>query len=169
MDRMSSIEFAYKNEQTEMDYYLKQAERSRNDVVKRLFETLASDEREHMQIITSLHERLVADGAWPQDVPIRVGKTSIGYILDQLPRNKHFQVEHDADDMTALKTAIDFEENGIKFYKELAGKCENPQERQFFDFLAEMEREHFLSIQDSILFLEDPATWFATKEHSGLE
>jgi rubrerythrin len=169
MDRMSSIEFAYKNEQTEMDYYLKQAQRSKNDVVKRLFETLAADEQEHMQVITLLHEKLVADGAWPPDVPIRVGKTSIGYILDQLPRNKHFQVEHDVDDMTALKAAIDFEENGIKFYKELAGKCENPQEMQFFDFLAEMEREHFLSIQDSILFLEDPATWFATKEHSGLE
>jgi rubrerythrin len=169
MDRMSSIEFAYKNEKTEMDYYLKQAERSSNEVVKRLFETLAADEGEHMKVIASLHAKLVEDGAWPQDVPIRVGKTSIGYILDQLPRNKHFQVEHDADDMTALKAAIDFEENGIKFYKELASKCENPQEMQFFDFLAEMEREHFLSIQDSILFLEDPATWFATNEHSGLE
>ena len=169
MDRMASIEFAYKNEQTEMEYYKEQAKRSKNDVVKKLFETLAADEKEHMQVITSLHEKLVADGAWPEDVPIRVGKTSLPYILDSLPRNKHFQVDHDADDLTALKTAIDFEENGMKFYKELAGVCENPQERQFFDFLAEMEREHFLSIQDSILFLEDPATWFATKEHSGLE
>ncbi len=169
MDRMSSIEFAHKNEKTEMDYYLKQAERSNNEVVKRLFETLASDEAEHMKVIGSLHEKLVANGSWPEDVPIRVGKTSIGYILDQLPRNKHFQVDHDVDDMTALKAAIDFEENGIKFYKELASKCENPQEQKFFEFLADMEREHFLSIQDSILFLEDPATWYATKERSGLE
>ena len=169
MDLMSSIEFAHKNEKTEIDYYLKQAERSNNEVVKRLFETLASDEAEHMKVIGSLHEKLVANGSWPQDVPIRVGKTSIGYILDQLPRNKHFKVEQDVDDMTALKAAVEFEENGIKFYKELAGKCENPQEKKFFEFLADMEREHFLSIQDSILFLEDPATWYATKERSGLE
>jgi rubrerythrin len=169
MDRMSSIEFAFKNENTEKDYYLKQAERSKNEVVKKLFETLAADEAEHMKVIGSLHQKLVAEGSWPADVPIRVGKTSIGYILDQLPRNKHFQVEHDVDDLTALKAAVDFEENGIKFYKELASKCENPQEQKFFEFLADMEREHYLSIQDSILFLEDPATWFATKERSGLE
>jgi hypothetical protein len=32
-----------------------------------------------------------------------------------------------------------------------------------------MEREHYLSIQDSIFYLEDPAGWFESKERGLLE
>ena len=164
MDRIPSIELAMKNEKSEMEYYQRQADRSTNEVVKKLFETLAGDEREHMHRIRHLHEKLTAEGAWPADLPIKVDGTNIRVVLDNLPRNRHFSVQHDAADLDAIRTAVEFEENGIKFYSDLAQACTNAQERAFFEFLAEMEREHFLSIKDSIFFLEDPEGWFETKE-----
>ena len=66
MDRMSSIELAIRNENTEMEYYLEQVRRSRNPVAKLLFETLAADEKEHMVRIEGLHRKLTADGSWPE-------------------------------------------------------------------------------------------------------
>ena len=169
MDRISSIELAIRNEAAEMEYYRARADKSENPVVKKLFETLAADEREHMTRIQTLHEKLTGQGAWPEDLPIKVaGKDNRGG-LDSLPRNRGVKVAQDADDLAALHKAEDFESNGIKFYEDLAKECINPQEQTFFKFLASMEREHYLSIQDSIFFLEDPEGWFESKEGVQLE
>ena len=146
MDRISSIELAIRNEAAEMEYYRERADSSSNPVVKRLFETLAADEREHMTRIKVLHEKLAGQGAWPKDLPIEVAGTVIQEVLENLPRNREFKVEQDADDLAALHKAEDFEANGIKFYEDLAKECVNPQEQTFFKFLASMEREHYLSI-----------------------
>ena len=75
MDRISSIEFAIKNEQTEKEYYLNEANRTKNPVAKRLFETLAADEEEHKNRLQVLYEKLIADGSWPKDVSVEVAGT----------------------------------------------------------------------------------------------
>ena len=69
MNRMASIELAINNEKAEMAFYNNESERSRNPVAKQLFRTLAGEEEEHMTRIQKLHDRLVADGSWPREVP----------------------------------------------------------------------------------------------------
>ena len=168
MDRMSSIELAIKNESTEMAFYLNEARRSENPVAKALFETLAEDEKEHMTRLTSLHEKLVADGSWPSEVPIEVNNTNIGEVLRGIGRDKDSFSKHDDNDIAALKKGAQFDEKGAQFYKQLARACDNPQEAKFFDFLAGIEREHMLSIKDSLFYLEDPQGWLETQERQGL-
>jgi len=70
----------------------------------------------------------------------------------------------DRDDMEAVKIAIDFETKGEKFYGDLAKSVENPMEKKFYEFLASIEREHRLSLQDTLEYFEDPAGWFRIKE-----
>ena len=76
---------------------------------------------------------------------------------------------HNDDDIAALRKGIEFESSGAKFYSELAEACNNPQERKFFGFLAQIEREHMLSIQDSLFYIEDPEGWFESKGRAGLD
>lgn len=168
MDRMSSIEIAMNNEQTEMNFYLAEAKRSNNPVAKVLFETLAEDEKEHMTRIQSLHGKLVANGSWPEDMPIEVAGTNIKKNLDKIARDQS-TAKHDLDDMEALNKGVAFEEKGAKFYADLAKECKNPQEKKFFQFLAGIEREHMLSIKDSIFFLEDPQGWHEAKQRQNLD
>jgi rubrerythrin len=66
--------------------------------------------------------------------------------------------------MEAVKIAIDFETKGEKFYGDLAKSVENPMEKNFYEFLASIEREHRLSLQDTLEYFEDPAGWFRIKE-----
>ena len=169
MDRISSIEFAIKNEQTEKEYYLNEANRTKNPVAKRLFETLAADEEEHKTRLQGLHEKLIADGAWPNDVSVEVAGTNIKKDLEKVVRDKGSSQDYDADDITALKKGIEFENGGVKYYAELAQACDNPQEAKFFRFLSGIEREHLLSIQDSLFYLEDPQGWYEAHERSGLD
>jgi rubrerythrin len=168
MDRMSSIELAIRNEIAEMEFYLGEARRSSNPVAMRLFETLAEDEREHMTRLRALHGRLVSSGSWPGDVAIEVAGTDIGKVLDGLGRAAG-EAAHDDDDIAALKKGIGFEHTGSKFYADLAQACDNPQERKFFVFLSGIEREHMLSIQDSLFYLEDPQGWLEEKGRAGLD
>lgn len=169
MDRISSIELAIKNEKSEMAYYTNEAKRSNNPVAQKLFMTLANDEKEHMRRLTGLHEKLTADSSWPEDVPIEVAGTNIGKVLKDVVNEKGACTDHDDDDLAALKKGIEFEAGGAKFYAELAEACENPQEKKFFSFLSQIEREHMLSIQDSLFYLEDPEGWMEAQERSGLD
>ena len=36
-------------------------------------------------------------------------------------------------------------------------------------FLADIEREHRISLQDSLSYLEDPESWLEASEHQGLD
>ena len=169
MDRMSSIELAIKNEKAEMEYYFGEAKRSKSPLAKSLFETLAADEKEHMTRLRDLHAKLTADGSWPVDLPIEVEGTNIGNVLKDVAKEQVSPTDHDLDDLGALKKGIEFEASGSKFYADLADACDNPQEKKFFSFLSQIEREHMLSMQDSLFYLEDPEGWFEKNERAGLD
>ncbi len=169
MDRMSSIEMALTNEETEMKFYENEAARSRNPLAKAMFQNLAKDEQEHMNRIRGLHQRLLSDGSWPEDMPIEVAGTDIKKTLDDLVGKDGSASDHDDDDLAALNKASAFEANGSKFYADLAQACENPQEKKFFEFLSNIERQHLLSVNDSLAYLQDPNAWMMQHERSGLD
>jgi len=169
MERMESIKMAMMNEETEMNFYLQAAAKSKNPLAKAMFENLARDEKEHMQRITRLHEKLISDGKWPQDMPIEVAGTDIERTLKNLVGNLSAAEKYDHDDETALRRAIEFEGKGERFYSDLAGVCTNPMEKSFFTFLSNIEREHRLSLIDTLTYLEDPESWLEQHEKIGLD
>ena len=169
MDRMSSIELALSNEKTEREFYLNEAKRSKNDIAKTMFEMLAKDEEEHMRRINGLYEKLINEGSWPKDMPIEVAGTNIKSTFDNLLAKSGSHADHDDDDRAALKRAIDFEAKGVDLYTRLAGSSENPMERNFFNFLAEIEREHQLSLTDALAYLENPQDWMMRHERGSLD
>jgi rubrerythrin len=169
MDRMASIELALKNEASEMAFYQDNARRSKNPLAKGIFEVLANDEREHMTRIKGLHEALLAKGTWPKDVRIEVAGTNVKDVLEGLTKGKRAGGEHDDDDVRALERSAAFEARGAKFYAELAEACENPMEKTFFRFLSEIEKEHLLSVQSSLAYLQDPESWMMGQGRSGLD
>ncbi len=169
MDRMSSIELALTNEKAEKEFYLNEARRSKNEIAKTMFEMLAKDEDEHMKRINGLCEKLIGEGSWPKDMPIEVAGTNVKSSLDNLVAKAGSHEDHDDDDIAALKKAIAFEAKGSELYANLAGSSENPMEKNFFTFLAEIEREHQLSLTDALAYLENPEDWMMRHERGGLD
>jgi rubrerythrin len=169
MDYMASVELALKNEKTEMEFYRHEASRSRNSLARAMFDQLARDEEEHMTRIRELHEKLVSAGNWPEDVPIQVAGTNIRQVLDETLQKAGSSGDHDDDDLKALQKAAEFEAKGAEFYADLAASCVNPMEKNFFEFLAGIEREHRLSIMDSLAYLEDPEAWMMQHGRAGLD
>lgn len=68
-----------------------------------------------------------------------------------------------------MRQAIAFEEEGAKFYAALRDQVTDTRERAFFNLLAEIEHEHYLSLKETEEYLTDPAAWFRMKERGGLD
>jgi rubrerythrin len=166
---MKSITIALENELKERDFYLKHSQRTQNPVGKRMFECIAEDENEHYNRLKELHALLSKQGKWPETIPITIKGTNIKNVLKGVLKDVDKTPSSDVDDKKALTIAIDFETKGYNFYSHLRDCADTESEKNFFDRLASIEKEHLSSLKDTQLFLEDPATWHEEHEKPHFE
>ena len=168
-ERLNTLEVALNNEMREREFYLKNAERTKNPLGKTMFEQIAADELEHYSRLKELHKTWEKQEKWPESVPLTVNNTDIKNVLLNTIKNIDKTAKADAGDLDAIKVAVDFEEKGTKFYKELRDASTNAQEKAFFDLLSMIEYEHFMSLRDTEEYLTSPDTWFIKAEHHSMD
>jgi rubrerythrin len=169
MKRLNALEAALNNELREREFYYKHAKRTTNPVGKTMFQQIGDDELEHYKKLKALHETWEKAKKWPETVPLKVRDTVVKDILkDALKKAKELP-KGDADDLQAVRIALEFEANGEKYYAELRDEVSDPKEKEFFDLLSKMEREHFLSLNDMEELMTDPVSWYRRKEHHGVD
>lgn len=168
-ERVKALEMAIHNEAREMEFYRKHSQRTTHPLGKKMFLTLADDEREHMERIRVLHRRLQEQGRWPEDVPLEVKGTQVKEVLRSVIESVEGLKEAHRDDLEAVRIAIDFETKGEAFYAALAQRTDNPMEREFYRFLSSMEHDHLMSLKDTLEYFENPEGWFTAKERHTLD
>jgi rubrerythrin len=168
-ERLNALEVALNNEQREREFYLKNAKRSKNPLGKAMFKQIADEELEHYERLKQLHEKWEKEENWPETVPLKVKDTIVKDILKDTVKKGEKMPPGDVDDLEAIETAIDFEAEGAVYYARLRDKVTDPKEKQFFNLLADMEHEHFVSLKDTQEFLTDPAAWYQKTEHTSLD
>ena len=168
-ERMDALEVALNNEMRERAFYHNHATRTKNPVGKAMFQKLGDEELEHYERLKALRETWDKQERWPETVPLKVQKTVVQAVLLKAVKDVAKTAEADADDMEAIKTALEFEANGEKHYADLAEAVRDPKEKEFFTLLSRMEREHYLSLKDTEEYLLDPEGWHTMSEHHGLD
>jgi rubrerythrin len=168
-ERLNALEVALNNEMREREFYLKNAKRTKNPLGKKMFRQIGDDELEHYERLKQLHEKWNKQEKWPETVPLKVKDTIVKDILLEFVQKVDETTKGDSDDLEAVRTALDFEAKGAKFYAELRDSVSNPKEKQFFDLLSKMENEHYLSLKDTEEFFIDPASWYRKAEHHTLD
>ncbi|MCK9390206.1 MAG: ferritin family protein [Syntrophales bacterium] len=168
-DRLNALDVALKNEMREHEFYLKNVARTKNPVGKIMFQQIAAEELEHYERLKQLHESWSKDKKWPDTVPLKVKETIVKDILKDFIKKAANAPAGDADDLKALEEAIDFEGQGATYYARLRDNVTEPKEKAFFELLANIEHEHYVSLKDTEEYLKDPASWFRKAERSGLD
>src|SRR5512136_2402970 len=135
-ERLSALEVALNNEMREREFYLKNAKRSKNPLGKAMFQQIGDDELEHYERLKQLHQKWSKQERWPETVPLKVKDTIVKDILVEFIKKVDKSANGDSDDLEAVRTALDFEAKGAKFYSELRDRVANPKEKEFFDLLA---------------------------------
>jgi rubrerythrin len=164
-ERLSALEVALNNETREREFYLKNAKRSKNPLGKAMFQQIGDDELEHYERLKELHQKWTKQEKWPGTVPLKVKDTIVKDVLLDFLKKVDKTAKSDADDLQAVRTAIDFEAKGAKYYAKLRDDVSDPKEKQFFDLLSRIENEHYLSLKDTEEYLTDPTSWYRKMEH----
>ncbi len=168
-NRLSALEVALNNEMREHEFYVKNAKRTRNALGKAMFQKIGEDELEHYQRLKQLHEKWEKQEKWPETVPLKVNQTVVKDVLLDFLKKVDEKAVGDSDDLEAVRTAIDFEAKGAKYYGELRDSVTDLKEKQFFDLLARIENEHYLSLKDTEEYMVDPVSWYRKMEHHTLD
>lgn len=167
--RVSALKFALENEQKERDFYLANARRTKNLAGKNMFKQIADEEKDHYEMLKKLHEQWDLKKKWPATVPLKVKKSLTGNILKSMSGKKAARIKGNEDDLKAVRTAIDFEARGMALYTKLEEGSDDPKEKAFFNLLAGIERQHFLSLRDTEEFLTDPVSWYQSMDKASLD
>lgn len=168
--RIDALEVALKNETTERKFYLDNASRTNNHLGKAMFIQIADDELEHYERLKEIHQIWTEKGKWPDT--LTVTRTKVRGVIRELKGKgptSPAAAPADADDLKAVQTAIEFEANGAAFYAAMRDKCTDPKEREFFNLLADIEHEHYVSLLDAEEFLRDPEGWYRRTERHTLD
>ena len=168
-ERLNALEVALNNEMREREFYLKNAKRTKNALGKKMFQQIGDDELEHYQRLKELNQKWTQKEKWPETVPLKVDQTVVKDILLDFLKKADEKSQSDTDDLEAVRTAIDFEAKGAKFYADLRDGVTNPREKEFFGLLATIENEHYLSLKDTEEYLIDPISWYRKMEHHTLD
>ncbi len=167
--KISAIEIALNNELREQEFYTKNAQRTTSPLGKAMFEQLAKEEEGHYQVLTRLYQVWKANEKWPEEIPLVVGKTNVRNILLEYLRKIDTRERSEISDLEAVEVAISFEEKGVELYESLAREVEDEKEKAFFSLLASMEREHMLSLKDTLEYFKDPQSYFTRVERQILD
>jgi len=168
-ERLNALEIALQNEMREREFYLGNAQKTKNSLGKAMFQQIGDEELEHYERLKELHKQWERKGVWPETVPLKVKDTMVKSILLNMLKKAEEIPEGVADDLEAIRKAIVFEASGAKHYAMLRDHVTSQKEKQFFDLLAKIEHAHYLSLKDTEEFLTDPVSWYQKKEHHGLD
>ncbi|MBN1662435.1 MAG: ferritin family protein [Deltaproteobacteria bacterium] len=168
-ERLNALAIALENEMKEKKFYLENADRTKHPLGKAMFQQIATEEDEHYQRLKELHEKWEKQQKWPDSLPLRVKDTVVKNVLNGMLKKVSEMPMGDDDDLKAIRTAIKFEARGAEFYARLRDNSTAPKEKAFFNLLADIEHEHYVSLKDTEEYLTDPASWFQKQEKSGLD
>lgn len=160
---MNALEIARKMETDAIEFYTEAAQRTKHPAGKKMFETVAGDEKRHLEIVNKLIRGLDVQ---IQDVhPMANIRTVFENMKDEMMR----KVEATSDELEAFKIALQMEKEGLDFYKVLMMEAKSEKEKSLFQKLINEEEQHYKIFANTYNFLNDTGNWFMWNEYSIVE
>ncbi len=163
MDVKEAMKMAIDNEVKGREMYKKFAGRAENEVTKRTFQFLASEETRHIDSINSFDP---SSAVVPMDPK---GFGEIKTIFEESIEHFDKQAKPKTDDLEAHKIGMELERKSFELYEKLRDEAEDENIRKFFQFLIKEEKAHFELIQKSFNFISDPEGFYAEQEGRVME
>ena len=162
--RLEMFKQAIQMEKDGKSFYEKSMEKSENKFAKKIFGELVAAEEKHVIKLTQIYKSLEENGQWPDVVLKREASETVPNIFASAFEHMDEKVKGTTTDIEALKMAAQLESDGIKYYQAKADEADDPFQKKFFMLLSKEENEHFLSLLDTIEYLEDPQGYFSQLE-----
>lgn len=166
MDKISpiaveSMKMAIQMEKDGRVFYEKEAEKTENELGKKMFETLAKDEITHLQTFQKMFDTITGKDGWQEIVEQYSPKTGKIPIFEE-------EIEKKADvnpgELDALRIAMDNERKSIDYYNKVVEETEEPLAKEIFTKIIEEEKYHYDLLQAQRDYLSKSGVWFDVAE-----
>jgi len=156
----SAVQLALQFEKDGYEFYTDVSKRCKNEPGREMFEFFAKDELKHIKRIKDyIKGRYRIKPRKPADEPLK--RFTAGFSDMGVQIRKSLTA---ADDITALKTAMNIETDGYKFYENAENNADSPEEKDLFDFLKNEEIQHYQILKNTHDYLNNTADWFFAEE-----
>lgn len=160
---MDALELAMKMETDAISFYTEAARKTRYPAGKKMFQTIAEDEKRHLEMISQVIKGL---GVTPKEVsPLGNIKTVFEALKDEMMQ----KVEATTDELEAFKIAMKMEREGKAFYEKTLSQVKTEKEKALFERLIREEQQHYEIFSNTYQFLSDTGNWFMWEERGIVE
>jgi rubrerythrin len=154
-----ALEKAIRIEKDGRRFYLQAAERTGDQRGKEIFLSLAHQEEDHLRIVEKQYDSLSKGRGWLAHVKAR-GEADLGKPLFPSGRETlEKMVRPDDSDLNALLLALGFESDSYELYRKGYAETDDPQGKAMYEYLADMEREHFEMLMRNYEHLSRTGSW----------
>jgi rubrerythrin len=160
---MNAVEMSLNMEKDAVAFYTEAAGKTSHPVGKKMFLSIAEDEKRHIEMLTALLKGL---DLTPQSVdPMAKVKS----VFEEMKDEMHARITATSDDTKALEIAMEMERKGFEFYKKAASEAPDPKSRGLFERLITEEERHYQIFLNTHEFLTDTGNWFMWEERGIVE
>jgi len=140
-------------------FYTNASRKTKDPEGRKMFETLAKEESEHMERLRTEYRSLMDAHGWLRREPALL-PVSRKIADDIFPEREllNTDVDEGMSQMEALGLAIDLERKSQKFFNDFAKQLDDPHGRKIFREFAREERTHLESLRDEFNRLVDRGT-----------
>jgi len=155
---MDALELALKMETDAVAFYTEASKKTKYPAGKKMFLTIADDEKRHIEMISQLIKGLQIT---VKDVsPMKNVKTVFASMKSEMMK----KVDASADEMEAFKIAMRMEQEGTDFYKKTLAKSTKEKEKLLLERLIKEEQQHYEIFSNTYQYLEKTGQWFLWEE-----
>ncbi|TES92138.1 MAG: hypothetical protein E3J87_06110 [Candidatus Cloacimonadota bacterium] len=157
---MAAIKVAIQMEKDGKRFYQDAAQKTENEVGKKMFKSLAQDEITHLDTFQKMFDTITGSEEWrelAEGLP-KVGKIPVfeGEIEKKANAN--------LSDLNAIRVAMDNERKSIDHYKKAAEETEDPLAEKIFNKIREEEEYHYDLLQVQRDYLTKSGFWIDIAE-----
>lgn len=160
---MNALDIARKMETDAIRFYSDAARRISCATGRKMFETIVEDEKSHLVMIEQIAKGM---NLTPQEMtPLKRVKT----VFESMKEEMMKKAESCADDLEALKIAMQMEKEGEAFYQKSLDEAKAEREKALFRRLIGEERQHYAIFSNTYSHLSDTGNWFLWEERGVIE
>lgn len=159
---------AIKMEESGHGFYMETSKKSENDITKKTFSFLAGQELLHIESIKNFYNTLKENRKFPStDLSgIKKERNDKLSIFSKSIKELSEKIKPSDDDKKACEFAMEFENNGYKYYESMLKDAKDENLAKLLKFLLEEESKHYEAINDLHTYLADSHNWFMYEEGS---
>ena len=136
--------------------YQHAAETTENELGRKMFERLVKAEDGHLESVGEIFTEILGNDDWKEIAERELEGANPSTIVEDLKKSVAGWTgkEEHADDVVALRMAMEMERKAIHYFEEIAKKSYNPRVHKMIEKLIDEEKFHYDILQsqrDSIL------------------